>query len=122
MELWKLSEGDRIYVVRNGSGKWETVSHVWAYMDMEDLVLKSGDRLPFEEYGITWEAVKLNPEMDDKVLELLDQHSFLARRSTNPVQSAYYRGLRNMADLICTEQGREIVYDEDTGTHRFAEI
>lgn len=119
--LWKLRHGARIYIVEDGQdGRWETFLAVDAWMDMEDVVLVSGRRLLMEDYGDKWEAYTID-ETDKKVLEILDQHSFLARRSTNPAQSAYYSGLWNMADLIYAEKGMEIVYNEETCKHRFIE-
>lgn len=58
-EICRLSEGSQIFVVRGGHpGTWETVDYVWAMMDMEDLVLKSGETLMLEEYGVAWTAYR----------------------------------------------------------------
>lgn len=58
-------------------------------------------------------------DMDKKVLEALDQHSFLARLHYNPAQTAQYLGMKDMATLIYAERGLEIAYDEETEKHRF---
>ena len=54
---WKLHDGDSVYIEKPGDdGYWATVDHIYAWMDMIYLVLKSGESLDLDYYDKKWTA------------------------------------------------------------------